>query len=878
MLQSILLFVFFSFFELPTSSLDIVPPDYDFKNHVSATNKRSSVGLVDIIYHTNGQVMPGTVNIYNIYYGDFSSASSQQMISLVDYFSQNLGNTPWYKILTSYYQVIGGTKTMVSANTLYKSSQFTATTAKNVAITQSTITNAISDLIANGNLPVDVNGVYAVIFRGDLSYSDGSSSWLSSWCGYHSTFTHSSGTSLKFFVVGDPSTAAVGTSCEGYRSTTANGNIGADSIASVYAHELVETVSDLNGNAWYFANGNENADACAWNWGTLLPGSVNANIVVGNKNFLVQQNWQPGVGCVLATQAIVPVIAPTPSPTVYVPPTTFVPVTCAAYSASNTASATQNYATCTFTACAGVSLRIADCDAARCPSGSNDQYIRLYDGSGAEVTSNDDSCNLCSTITYTTTGICQVYTLYEGCFGSTSCNGAFKITDASVSSPPSPAALTAAPSVVIKSPSTLPTLIPSAVPTTRLSAVPTLTVKSSTPTALPTLIPTAVPTARLSALPTIATKSSTLSPSKTTTASPTSTGSNVIKVCAPYTATATNSAQVNYVDCTFSANGGIVIQISDCDAIRCGVTTNDQYIRLLNSAGTLVTFNDDSCQRCSLLTYTVPPGAMQTFTLRQGCFSTSTCSGTFKVISLSTTISCPAYTATNTNNALANYVPCSFTACAGVNLVISDCDPTRCSSGVSNDQFIRLSNGTGTEVAMNDDTCSRCSKITYTTKGACQTYTLKQGCFSTASCYGTFNIIATGGSISRLASTNLNPAPNPVVSTDFSKVTCPFYSTTLTQSATRNTVECKFSACPGNTLYIRDCDGSRCPNYQGVANDQFIRVLNSTDNVVATNDNSCGSCSAITLAIKGSVCQTFTLVQGCKGNSACVGAFTITNA
>eukprot|EP00597_Dinobryon_sp_UTEXLB2267_P015099 CAMPEP_0170119432 /NCGR_PEP_ID=MMETSP0020_2-20130122/14390_1 /TAXON_ID=98059 /ORGANISM="Dinobryon sp., Strain UTEXLB2267" /LENGTH=871 /DNA_ID=CAMNT_0010348797 /DNA_START=71 /DNA_END=2686 /DNA_ORIENTATION=- len=870
-MKTILLITLISLFELQIKSLDILPPDYDFKSHVNSnvTRKNSvSAGLVDIIYHNGGQVMPGTVNIYNIYYGDFSSTSSQQMISLVDYFSQNLGNTPWYKILTSYYQIVGGIKTMVSANVLYKSSHFTAVTAKLQTITQTTITNTISSLIASGDLPVDENGVYAVIFRGDLSYTAFGTSWLTGWCGYHTTFTHSSGKSLKFFVTGDPSTAAVGTSCEGYRSTTANGNIGADSIASIYAHELVETVSDFNGNAWYFADGNENADACAWKWGTLLPGLPNANIVVGNKNFLVQQNWQPGVGCVLGSQA--PVIAPTPAPTVYVPPTVFVPITCAAYSATNTASATQNYATCTFTACAGVSLRIADCDASRCASGvNNDQYIRLYDGSGAAVASNDDSCNRCSIITYTTSGVCQKYTLFEGCYSSNSCSGVFTISDSSISSSPTTAAISS-PSVVPTAP--LLTRVPTAVPTARLTALPTVT-SNAIPTRLSTLSPTPKTSTQYSTVPS---KSVTLSP--TTTVSPTSSG--VIKVCASYTATATSSAQVNYVDCTFSVVGGIVIQISDCDANRCGVSTNDQYIRLLNSAGTLVAYNDDYCQRCSSLTYSVPSGASQTFTLRQGCFSVSTCSGTFKVISLSPlpmVISCPAYTATNTYSATANYVPCSFTACAGVNLVISDCDPSRCSSGVSNDQYIRLANAAGYDVALSDDSCSRCSKISYTTTGACQTYTLKQGCYSSASCYGTFNIAATGGSITRMANTNRNPAPNPVLSTDFSKVTCPFYSTTLTKSATRNTVECKFSACPGNTLYIRDCDGSRCPNYQGVANDQFIRLLNSTDDVVATNDNSCGTCSAITLTIQGSVCQTFTLVQGCKGNTACVGAFTITN-
>ena len=91
------------------------------------------------------------------------------------------------------------------------------------------------------------------------------------------------------------------------------------------------------------------------------------------------------------------VSVPTPSPTFYVAPTTFLPVTCAAYSTSNSSYANHNYSTCTFTACAGVSLRIADCDATRCASGSNnDQFIRLYDGRGDLLASDDVSCNVCS--------------------------------------------------------------------------------------------------------------------------------------------------------------------------------------------------------------------------------------------------------------------------------------------------------------------------------------------------------------------------------------------------------------------------------------------------------------------------------------------------
>jgi hypothetical protein len=71
-------------------------------------------------------------------------------------------------------------------------------------------------------------------------------------------------------------------------------------MASVYFHELVETVSDPYFDAWYFdvpcdwaGGGNENGDACNFNFGvdTAL---VNWNTIVGGKRFLIQQNWLPG--------------------------------------------------------------------------------------------------------------------------------------------------------------------------------------------------------------------------------------------------------------------------------------------------------------------------------------------------------------------------------------------------------------------------------------------------------------------------------------------------------------------------------------------------------------------------------------------------------
>jgi hypothetical protein len=64
-------------------------------------------------------------------------------------------------------------------------------------------------------------------------------------------------------------------------------------MASIIAHELEETVTDPDLNAWYDSRGAENADKCAWTFGTTFTttnGSL-ANMTLGGRNFLIQRNW-----------------------------------------------------------------------------------------------------------------------------------------------------------------------------------------------------------------------------------------------------------------------------------------------------------------------------------------------------------------------------------------------------------------------------------------------------------------------------------------------------------------------------------------------------------------------------------------------------------
>ena len=87
--------------------------------------------------------------------------------------------------------------------------------------------------------------------------------------------------------------------------SAAGANAGVDGMVSVIAHELEETNTDPNLNAWYDANGAEDADKCAWTFGqTLSTTSSGAfyNMTLptsssGTRNFLIQRELDVNSKC-----------------------------------------------------------------------------------------------------------------------------------------------------------------------------------------------------------------------------------------------------------------------------------------------------------------------------------------------------------------------------------------------------------------------------------------------------------------------------------------------------------------------------------------------------------------------------------------------------
>jgi len=226
----------------------------------------------------------------------------------------------------------------------------------------------------------------------------------------------------------------------------------------------------------------------------------------------------------------------------------------------------------------------------------------------------------------------------------------------------------------------------------------------------------------------------------------------------------------------------------------------------------------------------------------------------------------PAYTASDTSSAQQKTVDEELFVCPGTTLTFSMCGAAGACNG---DTYMRLLDASGSEIALNDDTCGVCSSITMKFNAPCQTYTVKQGCFGSSSCGGTVAIACEGSNCEEAA-----PVTAPVAAPTDAPQSCAPYSASNTNSGTRNTVACPLYVCPGTELTLYSCngDGKSCDG-----GDTYLRLTDGSGNELAENDDRCGLCSSITFRFGGDSCQEYAVNQGCYGDEACSGTVQITH-
>ena len=230
------------------------------------------------------------MKFYVIWYGNWSGNTAT---GILQDFASNEGGSPYWAINTNYYN---SSNSKVSSVVSYGGST-TDNYSQGTNLSDTGVFNVVSAAITSGRLPNNTSAIYFVLTSSDVNETSG---FCTSYCGWH-TYGTVSGSTIKYSFVGNADRCLSACAAQ---TTSPNSNAGADAMVSIIAHEGEEAATDPQLNAWYDRIGQENADKCAWTFGTTYnPGNGSqANMKLGTRDYFVQQNWSipPGKSQVCA--------------------------------------------------------------------------------------------------------------------------------------------------------------------------------------------------------------------------------------------------------------------------------------------------------------------------------------------------------------------------------------------------------------------------------------------------------------------------------------------------------------------------------------------------------------------------------------------------
>ena len=302
--------------EAPSSSTDLTPsyaqndeigyanahihimPIKSQAQEAHAAKPGGSGGGTGIYYHGGPVLQSGTkvVSIYwagsAIYAGGPSAGSTgsgSQDGSLVGHFLRNLGGSQYFGINSSY--------TDGSGRAIANSVSYTGFWANDNNAPSGTQNVSDANMVAmlqygldNQKISYDASTLYLIFTAGKVNLGGG---FGTQYCAYHYHGTvNVNGVPTNILYAAMPYDYAYPGACTN-GTASPNADPGADGEVNTLAHEIEETTTDMMGSAWFDRRGYENADKCAWTWGTTYNnGTGVANVNLGGNDFLIQQNWK----------------------------------------------------------------------------------------------------------------------------------------------------------------------------------------------------------------------------------------------------------------------------------------------------------------------------------------------------------------------------------------------------------------------------------------------------------------------------------------------------------------------------------------------------------------------------------------------------------
>jgi hypothetical protein len=258
----------------------------------------STVTQTPVITNHGGPIIP-TPTAYIIWYGNWNQSNGSDTPAgqqIVRDFLFGLNGSNYYLINSSYSSSNGSVTGGITHDPV--ADEYTDTGSQGTRLSDSKVQAVVSNAISGGHLPKDTSGLYIVLSSSNVAENSG---FCTRYCGWHTKGTIA-GSDIKYAFVGNANRCLSACAAQ---STGPNGNAGVDGTVSVLAHELEESTTDPDLNAWYDANGAENGDKCAWTFGQNLSVAANgayynmtlATSTGGSRNYLVQRNLDSSSAC-----------------------------------------------------------------------------------------------------------------------------------------------------------------------------------------------------------------------------------------------------------------------------------------------------------------------------------------------------------------------------------------------------------------------------------------------------------------------------------------------------------------------------------------------------------------------------------------------------
>lgn len=250
-----------------------------------------------MLYH-DGPVLPGIRNIYMIWYGCWADncgfAGDTKTMSLVSDFLISIGNSRYAQINSTYTDASGQP---AASSFIYGGDLIDGSYSHFLDLSQSDMVSLISKYVNNFQLPQDPNGIYVIVSSADVA-STGTGFCTPSAPPFHGQGIVN-GSIVRYIFLGNPkrcpSVAGPQFSLSG---PTPNDTYAGDVLVSNLAHALNGTVTNPAGNGWFDRYGLENTDKCQDALGNpafgptyLTANGARANVRMGSRDYLIQQNW-----------------------------------------------------------------------------------------------------------------------------------------------------------------------------------------------------------------------------------------------------------------------------------------------------------------------------------------------------------------------------------------------------------------------------------------------------------------------------------------------------------------------------------------------------------------------------------------------------------